>query len=113
MSETSTKLAFNNIIRIAITAYIMSSKLSLLLILKGANLCLKYGIPRNAPAFYAGYGMILCIFGETDEAFKFGELALKLTDTSDEKEFHDVVVTIFCNYIGFLKRPLRHLLKYI
>jgi len=66
---------------------------------------------RNSPAFYAAYGMVLCIFGEINDGYKFGKLALKLVDKLNVAEYTAETVTIFCNNIGFVKEPLRALLS--
>ncbi|RUS93814.1 AAA family ATPase [Trichormus variabilis] len=52
--------------------------LFILVILTQVHLCLQYGNPPQSPSIYILYGMILCLRGDTDLGFEFGNLSLKL-----------------------------------
>ena len=54
-----------------------------LMVLRMMKLTLKYGKSDEAPIVFAPYGMILAALGEYDEAYRFGQLSLRLMDQSE------------------------------
>ena len=62
-------------------AYMSSTYLFALLAVKQVNICLEEGNIREASKFYADYGIVLIhILGDYQNAYEFGELALKLSE---------------------------------
>ncbi|BAY23374.1 serine/threonine protein kinase [Calothrix sp. NIES-2100] len=71
--------AIVSILQQMITATItINFSLFILVILTQVHLCLQYGNPSQSPSIYILYGMILCLRGDNDLGFEFGNLSIKL-----------------------------------
>ncbi|MBR8831877.1 MAG: Serine/threonine-protein kinase PknD [Chroococcopsis gigantea SAG 12.99] len=71
----------NLIARIGVAAYVSSPMLYLLMILRELRIFIKHGNYSESLLCYAAYGLLLCgTFGDIDNGYKFGKLALKLGD---------------------------------
>jgi PAS domain S-box-containing protein len=72
------------------------------------NLSLQFG---NAPASTVGYvihGMVLCtFFGEVENGYNFGKLALSLLERLNTPELKSVTLHLFGAYIQHQQEPLR------
>ncbi|MCP4601486.1 MAG: AAA family ATPase [Proteobacteria bacterium] len=66
-----------------------------LLVLKSVHIHLKYGLHPLAASAYAGYGIILTALGDMEEAYKFGNLALKITDKYNAKELKPTIIFFY------------------
>ena len=63
-----------------------------IVILKLLNISLKDGVSDYSPFAYAAYGIILCsVLGKTRQGFRFGQLALELSDRSGRKDIKSPV----------------------
>jgi len=81
---------------VSIPAYIGAPKLISLGIFKSVLLSLGYGNAPDSAYFYNAYGLILCgVIGEINKGFEFGNMALRLLDKTDEREFGVSVRTQF------------------
>ncbi len=73
---------------VSYAAYLTLPDLLPLITFKQVNLSVKHGNASESTYAYATYGMILSSFlGEIDSGYRFGELALRLLEKLDAKEF--------------------------
>ncbi len=89
-------------------AYLAAPELFALIALKQVNLSIKYGNMPVSSSAYATYGLILSgeAVGDVESGYKFGQLALKLLDKFNAKEFKARTLLIV-NY--FIKHWKEHL----
>ena len=81
-------------------AYIGSPELMPPMVFEMVNLSLKYGNSAMSAVGYSIHGLMLCgVFGELDAGYKFGQLALKLLDKLNAREFEAKVLTVFGAFI--------------
>ena len=94
------KLAAIRILAIIISAsYIAAPNLLPLVIFKGINISVKYGNASFSSIMYASYGFILCgVLGDIESGYKFGNLALSLSERLNARSVKNKVITIF-NYL--------------
>ncbi|NEO18950.1 MULTISPECIES: AAA family ATPase [unclassified Moorena] len=88
-------------------AYIAMNQLSLVNWCRQVNLSIQFG---NSPDFafpYAGYGLILCLRGELEAGYQFGQLALKLLERFKDKTFKARTYAIYNFSLKHWKEPLR------
>ncbi|MBD2490788.1 AAA family ATPase [Aulosira sp. FACHB-615] len=79
------------------------------IILAQMNLCLKYGNPPNAAYIYSTYGMLLCsIKQDVDYGYRFGNLALKLVESSNISKLEAFVVQMYYGQIWHWREHLRN-----
>ncbi|MBD2444322.1 AAA family ATPase [Dolichospermum sp. FACHB-1091] len=77
------------------------------LVLTLTRLCIKYGNPPQASTIYAFYGMLtLAMTTEIDYSYKFGKLAIKLSEKDNNQKFKIEVIFIYYAYIWCWKNPL-------
>ncbi|MEM7725610.1 MAG: AAA family ATPase [Cyanobacteria bacterium P01_A01_bin.45] len=94
------------------SAYYATPKLMPLFTLQAINLSIKYGNASESAYGYACYGAILCgVLGDVDSGYKFGQLALKLIEKFNAKEFKAETVMVVNNFINHWKKHLRKGLK--
>jgi PAS domain S-box-containing protein len=68
-------------------AYLALPELLPLIVFQSVNLSVKYGHAPESAFAYAGYGLILCRgIGDIDSGYRFGQLALRLSERPDAKE---------------------------
>ncbi|BAY89127.1 multi-sensor signal transduction histidine kinase [Microchaete diplosiphon NIES-3275] len=91
---------------IATASYMCEPNLHPLIILKQLELSLRYGNSAFLAPGYAAYGFILCMIGDIETGYQFGELGLRLTETGLGKQFRTEVLFIFSNMIRIWKDPL-------
>ncbi|MGK7925686.1 MAG: AAA family ATPase [Spirulina sp.] len=68
----------------------------------------------NAPvsAFsYAGYGMMLCGFGEFSTGYEYGQLALKMLSQFNNKQFEAAILFVVYRYINHWTSHLREAIE--
>jgi len=88
-------------------AYNVTPELLPLLTFKGVELLVKYGNSSGAAFGYGGYGLVLCgIVGEIEAGYRFGQLALRLQQTSRSKAFETKVMFIVSAFITHWKEHL-------
>lgn len=94
------KLAAIRILAIIISAsYIAAPNLLPLVICKGINISVKYGNASFSSIVYASYGFILCgVLGDIESGYKFGNLALSLSERLNARSVKTKVISIF-NYL--------------
>lgn len=61
-------------------AYIINPKLYQLIVFALVRLSIKYGNTFESAIGYAAYGTILCILGQVDQGYKYGQLATSILD---------------------------------
>ncbi|AOX04520.1 hypothetical protein BJP34_25405 [Moorena producens PAL-8-15-08-1] len=89
------------------SAYIAMNQLSLVIWCRQVNLSIQYGNSPDSPFPYAGYGHILCLRGELEAGYQFGQLALKLLERFKDKKFKARIYAIYKLYLKHWKEPLR------
>ncbi|MBW4613860.1 MAG: AAA family ATPase [Desmonostoc vinosum HA7617-LM4] len=88
-------------------AYIAVNQLSLINWCKQVNLSIQYGNSADSAFPYAGYGLILCLTGELDNGYQFGQLALKLIEQSQDKTFKARTYAAYKFFLKHWNEPLR------
>jgi len=89
-------------------AYIAGPELYSLLVLKQLNLSLQYGNARESAFVYGSYAIILCgVVGDIDSGYQFGQLALRLMERFNAKEYTAKLCFIYNIIIRHWKEHLR------
>ncbi|MEG4417001.1 AAA family ATPase [Microcoleus sp. LAD1_D5] len=88
-------------------AFIALNQLSLLMWCRQVNLSIQYGNSANSAFPYVGYGLILCLSGELDTGYQFGQLALKLLEQFKDRTFKARIYAIYKGFIKHWNEPLR------
>ncbi|BAY30577.1 multi-sensor signal transduction multi-kinase [Nostoc carneum NIES-2107] len=105
--QNPTALAKMSLLSSILTAsYMCEPNLHPLIILQQLELSLRYGNSAFVAPAYAAYGFILCMMGDIETGYQFGELGLRLTETGLGKQFRTEVLFIFSNMIRIWKDPL-------
>lgn len=71
--------------------------------LRGFRVCLREGSSDSTPYLYCGYGFMLGLFGEYDEAFRFGQLAQRTRKT---KETFPSAINLHHTMLSHLQLPV-------
>ncbi|BAY98706.1 multi-sensor signal transduction histidine kinase [Tolypothrix tenuis PCC 7101] len=105
--QNPTALAKMSLLSSIVTAsYMCEPNLYPLIILKQLELSISYGNSAFVAPGYTAYGFILCMMGDIETGYQFGELGLRLTETGLGKQFRTEVLFIFSNMIRIWKDPL-------
>jgi histidine kinase len=97
---------------VASAAYFVLPELMALVILKTVSLSLKYGNTIGTAYAYSGYGLILCsAFGDIENGYKYGRIALKLNDVYDIKGLRARPLFVVNTFISHWKEPLKNTLN--
>ncbi len=88
-------------------AYIAMNQLSLVIWCRQVNLSIQYGNSPDSAFPYAGYGLILCLLGELEAGYQFGQLALKLLERFKDKTFKARTYAAYKFQLKHWKEPLR------
>ena len=88
-------------------AYIAINQLSLVIWCRQVHLSIQYGHSPEAAFPYAGYGLILCLAGELEAGYQFGQLALKLLERFKDKTFKARTYAVYKLLLKHWKEPLR------
>jgi len=88
-------------------AYIVINQLSLVIWCRQVNLSIQYGHSADSAFPYAGYGVILCLTGELDAGYHFGQLALKLLERFKDKTFKARIYAVYKFFLKHWNEPLR------
>ncbi len=88
-------------------AYIGSPGMLPPMVFEMVNLSLKYGNSPMSAVGYSIHGLMLCgVFGDLNSGYQFGEVALKLVDQLNAREFKAKVLTVFATFIQHWKTHL-------
>ncbi|MBW4594472.1 MAG: AAA family ATPase [Brasilonema angustatum HA4187-MV1] len=88
--------AMNILTNIAVTASMVSPAVMILIVCKMVDLSLNYGNATWSPLSYASYGVVLgAVVQDIELGYKFGQLALSLTERSNIQEGRSKTLTIF------------------
>jgi predicted ATPase/signal transduction histidine kinase/CheY-like chemotaxis protein len=103
------QLAVLRIMRnISFAAYATVPKIMPLLAIKVISLSLKYGNNSHSAYGYACYSIILCgVMGDIDTAYQFTQLAFKLLEKYNAKDFKCETFTVISNFINHRKNHLK------
>ena len=88
-------------------ALLIRPKMAPFIAFKTMTLTLKHGLSTIAPVAFSSYGMVCAGGGDTDDAFRFGELGLELLERFEVIEYLPRVHAAFYGCIHSWKRPLR------
>ncbi len=88
-------------------AYIAINQLSLVNWCRQVNLSIQYGNSADSAFPYAGYGLILCLAGELDAGYQFGQLALKLLERFKDRTFKTRTYALYKLFLKHWNEPLR------
>ena len=85
--EDSTHLAaIRTLMNLSTTSYLAAPDLTPVLIAKSICLSIQYGNAPDSAFAYSGYALMLCgIMGDIDAGYQFGQLALDLLSSFDDK----------------------------
>ncbi len=95
------KLAAIRILATIVSAsYRAAPNLFPLVIFKGINISVKYGNASFSSMMYVCYGLILCgVIGNIESGYKFGNLALSLSERLNARSVKTKVISIFNYFI--------------
>ncbi|MBH8578323.1 AAA family ATPase [Nostocaceae cyanobacterium CENA369] len=88
-------------------AYIAINQLSLVNWCRQVNLSFQYGHSADSAFPYAGYGIILCLIGELEAGYQFGQLALKLLERFKDQTFKARTYVMYQLFLKHWNEPLR------
>ena len=88
-------------------AFIAINQLSLVIWCRQANLSIQYGNSADSAFPYVGYGLILCLTGELEAGYQFGQLALKLLKRFQDKTFKARTFAMYNLLLRHWNQPLR------
>ncbi|NET64751.1 MAG: AAA family ATPase [Moorea sp. SIO1G6] len=89
------------------SAYVAMNQLSLVIWCRQVNLSIQFGNSPDSAFPYAGYGLILCLLGELEAGYQFGQLALKLLERFKDKTFKARTYAMYKGFLKHWKEPLR------
>ncbi|WP_414587169.1 AAA family ATPase [Scytonema sp. PCC 10023] len=88
-------------------AFIAMNQLSLVNWCRQVKLSIQYGHSADSAFPYVGYGLILCLTGELDTGYQFGQLALKLIEQFKDKTFKARTYAMYNLFLKHWNEPLR------
>ncbi|HBL10534.1 MAG TPA: hypothetical protein DD379_03805 [Cyanobacteria bacterium UBA11162] len=100
MTDPDKLAAIRILAKIASACYLAAPILFSLVIFKGINISVKYGNASFSSLIYAASGVILCgVLGDIESGYKFGNLALSLSQQLNAKKVKAKVVFVVSYYI--------------
>jgi signal transduction histidine kinase/CheY-like chemotaxis protein len=104
------KLAAVRILLIVTSAAVIANPLLYFLAtLASVNLCINYGNPPQAAGVYIFYGKLLCgILRDIESGYQFGQLALRLLDKFNIRDFKSLVLHYSNGFVRPWKEPIRN-----
>jgi predicted ATPase/GAF domain-containing protein/tRNA A-37 threonylcarbamoyl transferase component Bud32 len=98
--------------RIVSASYIAAPNLSPVVIFQGINISVKYGNASFSSIMYASYGGILCrVLGDIESGYKFGNLALNLSERLNARNVKVQVVLVVNCFIRYWQEHGRQTLQ--
>lgn len=91
------------------SAYLTDPKLMLLMVIKTFNLAIKHGHVPEASC-YDSYGLLLCLIGEIDAGYQYGQISIELIDRFEIKKNESQVLVTFNAFIRHWKEPIHSVL---
>ncbi len=88
------------------SAYLADPKLMVVLCLKGFYLMLKNG-PSSEAHFCENYGIVLCLIGDIDNGYRYGQLGIELMEKLDFKISKSEVMLNFNSFIRHWKEHIK------
>jgi len=88
-------------------AFIAINQLSLVNWCRQVNLSVQYGNSADSAFPYVGYGLILCLTGELDAGYQFGQLALKLLEKFKDRTFKARTYAMYHLFLKHWDEPLK------
>ena len=89
-------------------AYVGRPALFPLIVFKAVGLAARVGNSTASAYSYSTYGIILCgVVGDMDAGYRFGQMAIRVSDRFNAKEYEARTKYITCTYIRFWKEHLR------
>ncbi|MCC5636738.1 AAA family ATPase [Nostoc sp. CHAB 5844] len=102
MTDPTVIAAMRILVKVGAASYTCKPELFPLVILKQVELSLQYGNANTSVVGYVGYGILLCgILEDFSTGYEFGQLALKLCEQLNEKEFYGQTLVLIHCYITF------------
>ncbi len=95
MSNEHVKAQIKLIDVIGTSAYISNKKLVPLFITNVISLIIKYGHNLSSPYFISGYGIMMMTLNKTEQAYKFGKIAIHL-----QKKYNINQIKCSANYVN-------------
>ncbi|EGJ32319.1 MULTISPECIES: AAA family ATPase [Moorena] len=87
--------------------FITNNQLCLVIWCRQVNLSIQYGNSADSAFPYVGYGIILCLRGELEAGYQFGQLALKLLELFKDRTFKARTYSTYKIFLKHWKEPLR------
>jgi predicted ATPase/signal transduction histidine kinase/tRNA A-37 threonylcarbamoyl transferase component Bud32 len=111
MSDPYKLAALRILSRIVSPAFIGAPTLLPLIAFKQVILSVKHGNCAESIYAYAIYGLILCgVIGDIESGYEFGQLALRLLERFNAREFRTKALFIANGFIGHWKAPAKETL---
>ncbi|MBD1808828.1 AAA family ATPase [Microcoleus sp. FACHB-SPT15] len=111
MSDPYKLAALRILSKIVSPAFIAAPTLLPLIAFKQVILSVKHGNCAESIYAYAIYGLILCgVVGDIESAYEFGQLALRLVERLNAKEFKTKALFVSVGFIGSWKIPIKETL---
>lgn len=111
MTDTSKQALMRILTGITTSAYLVNPDLYALISFKLVNLSVKYGNSYLSCFAYMGYGVILCIMGDIEAGYRFGNLALRLLQRFPSNELKGRIKVSYAIFIQHRKDPFVNKLK--
>jgi predicted ATPase len=105
--EDSEKLACVQILNLlCLQTTLIRPQLTPFVILKLTRLTLKHGQCLMSPVAFATYGVIMAVMGRIDDAYRYGQLGIKMAERSGHDEYLPRLYAAVYGVINPLKRPI-------
>jgi predicted ATPase/signal transduction histidine kinase len=111
MSNLSTELTMKLLTDLCAPIFIAMPSLYPILSAKMISLSLQFGNTSASTLGYINYGLVLSnFFGDVERGYRFGILALNLTDRLNSSEFRSRNLFLFANWIQHRREHLRKII---
>jgi predicted ATPase/serine phosphatase RsbU (regulator of sigma subunit) len=111
MTDPYKLAAMRTLSKLISAAYLGCPELYPLIAFKHLILSIKYGQSDECAYVCAGYGIILCGTGDIDSGYKFGQLALRITERLKTAEYKAKTLFAVNNFLRHWKEHVREELK--
>jgi len=107
MNDERAKAFLKVVVNAATSVYAFAPDLAPLLYFRCIRLSLQYGLSVYAPFSFMGYAQIQLVLGRLRKGFRYGEMALRLTDQLGADEVRAKVMVIFYGFMSYWQNSLR------
>jgi len=111
MTDSTVLAAMRILVKVGAASYACKPELFPLVALKKVELSLQYGNTNTSVIGYVYYGLLLCaVLEDFTTGYAFGQLALKLCDKLNDREFYGRTLVLVHHFITFCTHHARETL---